>query len=272
MNTAESAGREAKSAVRRAARSRTLDVLARVGLACRGVLYALVGVVAVQIAAGDRSEEADKAGAISTLAELPFGAVLLWIMTAGFGALTLWQSSEALSGGGKVIDKVESVGRVAVYVLIIMTLLSILTSGHATSDDEKSQDLTGLLLGLPGGRFIVGALGLGLAVLGAYWVRQGLTKKFRQELDRGRMSPRARTVMDRLGLGGYIARGAIGALAGAFVVQAAITVDPDKAGGIDATLRQFADTPAGPWLLGVVALGLLLFAGYCFGESRWRRT
>ncbi|MGP3965133.1 DUF1206 domain-containing protein [Nonomuraea sp. 3N208] len=44
------------------------------------------------------------------------------------------------------------------------------------------------------------------------------------------------------------------------------------AGGIDAALRRFADTPAGPWLLVVVARGLLLFAAYCFGESRWRRT
>ncbi|MFC4120741.1 DUF1206 domain-containing protein [Nonomuraea zeae] len=272
MNTAERAGREAKGAARRAARSRTLDVLARVGLACRGVLYALIGAVAVQIAAGDRSEEADKAGAITTLAELPFGAVVLWIMTAGFGGLTLWQVLEAVSGGGKVIDKVESVGRVAVYILIIFTLVSMLTSGHATSDDEKSQDLTGLLLGLPGGRYIVGALGLGLAALGVYWVRQGLTKGFRRELDRGRMSPRARAVMDRLGLGGYVARGAIGALAGVLVIRAAITFDSDKAGGIDATLRQFADTPAGPWLLGAVALGVLLFAGYCFGESRWRHT
>ncbi|MEV4174092.1 DUF1206 domain-containing protein [Nonomuraea sp. NPDC049709] len=272
MNTAEQAGREAKDATRRAAASRPMTVLTRVGLACRGVLYALIGVVALQIAAGDGSKEADKAGAISTLAALPFGAVLLWIMTAGFAALALWQASEAVFGHGKALERGESVARVVVYVLVFFTLISVLTTSKAASDDQKSQDLTAKLLALPAGPFIVGAIGLGFVVLGAYWVRRGVTKGFREELDRGRMSPRARSVMDRLGLGGYVARGAIAALAGIFVVQAAITYDADKAGGIDATLRQFADTPAGAWLLVVVALGVLLFAGYCFGESRWRRT
>ncbi|MGW0811301.1 DUF1206 domain-containing protein [Nonomuraea sp. NPDC002799] len=275
MNTAEragQAGREAKGAARRAVRSPAMNVAARVGLACRGVLYALIGVVAVQIGLGERTKEADKAGAISTLSELPFGAGLLWIMTVGFAALALWQASEAILGGGKAIDRVESAARTGVYILIFATLLSVLLKGSAPSDDQKSQDLTAKLLDLPGGQIIVGAIGLGLVVLGVRWVHQGFTKGFRKELDRGRMSARARTVMDHLGSGGYVARGAIAALAGVFVVQAAITFDPDKAGGIDATLRQFAGTPVGPWLLVVVALGLLLFAAYCFGESRWRHT
>ncbi|MFI7701125.1 DUF1206 domain-containing protein [Nonomuraea sp. NPDC049480] len=272
MSTAERAGREMTGAARRAARSRALDVATRVGLACRGVLYALIGVVAVQIGLGDGSQEADKAGAISTVAALPFGAVLLGIMTAGFVALALWQASEAVFGGGEAIERVEAVARVAVYVLVVATLFSVLTAGKSSSDDEKSRDLTGTLLGLPGGQLIVGAIGLGLLVLGVYWVRQGVTKGFREELARGRMSPRARTAMDRLGTGGYVARGAVAALAGVLVGQAAITFDANRAGGIDATLRRFADTPAGPPLLVVVALGLLLFAAYCFGESRWRRT
>ncbi|PZG13756.1 DUF1206 domain-containing protein [Nonomuraea aridisoli] len=271
-NTAEQAGREAKAATRRAAGSRPMEVLTRVGLACRGVLYALIGIVAVQIAFGDTSQEADKSGAISTLAGLPFGSVLLWVMAAGFAALALWQASEAVFGGGKALERVESVARTGVYVLVFFTLLSVLTAHGAPSDDQKSQDLTAKLLALPAGPVIVGVIGLALVVLGVHWVRQGVTKGFREELDRGRMSPRARSVMDRLGLGGYAARGVIAALAGIFIVQAAITHDPEEAGGIDATLREFANTPAGPWLLVAVALGLLLFAGYCFGESRWRRT
>ena len=112
----------------------------------------------------------------------------------------------------------------------------------------------------------MGAVGLGVIALGVYWVWQGVAKKFREELNLGQMSARARSVMEKLGLAGYAARGAIAGLAGIFVVQAAIT-HGDKAGGIDATLHAFAETPAGPWLLVAVAVGLMLFAGYCFGES-----
>ncbi|MFD9941346.1 DUF1206 domain-containing protein [Nonomuraea sp. NPDC059023] len=263
---------QAESAARQAADSPAMVRLARIGLACRGVLYGLIGVLAVQIALGDGEREADKNGAIGMLAGLPFGAVVLWIMVVGFAALALWQLSEVFFGSGKALDRAESAGRVAVYVFIVFTLLTVLMSGSAKSEDKKSQDVTGDLLALPAGAVIVTVIGLVLVALGAYWVYQGVKKKFREELDIGRMPPRARMVMDRLGFAGYVARGLIAGLAGIFVVQAALTFDPDKVSGIDGTLRAFAKTPAGPWLLVVVALGLLLFAGYCFGESRWRRT
>ncbi|MFI7633275.1 DUF1206 domain-containing protein [Nonomuraea sp. NPDC049400] len=261
---------EAAAMARRAADSPVMEKLARVGLVCRGVLYGLIGVLAVQIALGQGGREADKSGAIGTVADLPFGAVLLWVMAVGFAALALWQASEAIFGHGKVVERVEAGCRVVVYVFVCTALLTLLLGGKSKSDDKTSHDLTAKLLDLPAGQLIVGAIGLGIVALGVYWVRCGLKKEFRKELRP--MSPRAHMVMDRLGLAGYLARGMIAGLAGVFVVQAAVTFDSDKAGGIDATLRAFADTPAGPWLLVVVALGLLLFAGYCFGEARWRRT
>jgi hypothetical protein len=75
-----------------------------------------------------------------------------------------------------------------------------------------------------------------------------------------------------LGLVGYLARGLIAGLAGLFLVQAAIQYEPDQAKGVDATLRSFADTAAGPWLLAAIAVGLLLFAGYCMAEARYHRV
>ncbi|MFI6505127.1 DUF1206 domain-containing protein [Nonomuraea typhae] len=263
---------QAESTVRRAADSTVMDRLARVGLACRGVLYGLIGVLAIQIAMGEGSREADKAGAISVVAQLPFGAALLWIMLAGFVALALWQLSEVFFGGHRALDRVESAGRVVMYALVVVTLWSVLTAKGAGSEDKKSQTLTDTLLELPGGPVIVSAIGLVLIVLGAYSIHRGVTKKFQEELAVGRMSPPARTVMVRLGVAGYAVRGLIAGLAGIFVVLAAVNDDPRQAGGIDRTLRAFADTPAGPWALWAVALGLLLFAGYCFGEARWRRT
>ena len=61
-------------------------------------------------------------------------------------------------------------------------------------------------------------------------------------------------------------------LAGAFVISAAVNYDPKKAGGLDRALRELADTSAGPWLLGVVAVGLVMFGIYGYAEAKWRRT
>jgi len=273
MSTASTAGGQAHHAARRAANSRLLDRLARLGMVCRGVLYALVGLLALQIAFGSSDEEADKGGAINSVAEQPFGTVVLWLMVAGFAALALWQLSEALIGAGETSDRVKAAARTTVYALIVATLLGVvLRSSSAKSSDQQSQDLTASLLDLPGGQFLVGAVGLGIIGLGGYWIYEGVTKKFLEELSTEQMSARSRSIVEKLGLAGYLARGVIAVLAGIFITQAAITYDPDKAKGIDDTLRSFADTPAGPWLLAAVAAGLILFAGYCFAEARWRRV
>ncbi|MBB2915145.1 hypothetical protein FHS43_006465 [Streptosporangium becharense] len=263
-----------EGAARRAANSQILDRLARLGMACRGVLYGLTGFLALQIAFGGGSEgkEADKTGAIEMVAEQPFGTVLLWLMVVGFTALALWQLSEAVIGRGRTKDRVESAARTVVYGLIVATLLSLLLRGDSGgSTDEHSKDLTAMLMDLPAGQLLVGLVGLGLVGLGAYWIHKGWKKRFLQDLQTGQMPPRARDLAEKLGMAGYLARGVIAAVAGVFVVQAALTYEPDRAKGIDSTLRSLADTPAGPWLLGVVAIGLLLFAGYCFFEARWHR-
>jgi len=271
MNTPQA---HMEGAARKAANSQTLDRLARVGIACRGVLYGLIGFLALQIAFGGGSggKEADNSGAIETVAEQPFGTALLWLMVVGFVALVAWQLSEAIIGRGRTKDRVEAAARVVVYSLVVATLLSVLLRGDsASSSDSQSKDMTAMLMELPAGQFLVGLVGLGLIGLGGYWIHKGWKKRFLEDLRTGEMPAKQRDLAEKFGMAGFIARGVIALAAGVFVIQAAITYDPDKAKGIDSTLRSLAETPVGPWLLGLVAIGLLLFAAYCFFEARWRR-
>ncbi len=76
--------------------------------------------------------------------------------------------------------------------------------------------------------------------------------------------------MLRLGQIGGVARGAVFCTVGIFPVVAAIQDQPDKAKGIDSALRELARTPLGPWLLVLVAIGLIIFGAYSFCEARWR--
>lgn len=101
---------------------------------------------------------------------------------------------------------------------------------------------------------------------------RALLRKFRKHLRTGAMSPRVRRVVDFLGVAGGASRGVVFAAAGCFVVVAAVRFDPDRAKGLDDTLRTFRDTPAGPWLLAVVAVGLGLFGVFSWAMARWRRV
>jgi hypothetical protein len=265
-------GTQARDVARRTVTSDTLDRLARLGLACRGVLYGLIGLLALQIAFGSGGEEADKHGAIKTVAEQPFGTGLLWLMVVGLLALVVWQLLSAIVGRPKPWDRAKCVGRALIYGFVVVSIFSVLFRGGGESGDQQSRDATRTLLELPGGVVLVTAAGAALIWLGGYWVYRGVTKRFMKHLRTSQMSPRTQTVVETLGLVGYVCRGAVAAVAGVFIARAALTYEPDEAKGLDDTLRSFADTPAGPWLLVAVAAGLLVFAVYCFCEARWHRV
>ncbi|RGA06610.1 DUF1206 domain-containing protein [Microbispora triticiradicis] len=270
MTTAHQTGRRLEGAARRAADHPALEKLAKVGFAARGVLYAIIGLVALQIAFGGGGE-ADKSSALQIVRDSPLGDPLLWIMAVGLAALVIWQVSEAVWGRPEARERVEAVSRAVVYAALVYSMVALLTRNKgASSSDSQSEDATKALFDLPAGQFLVGLMALGVIALGVYWIYEGWTEKFMRDMHV--TEPRTRGVVVKLGKAGYIARGVIALAAGALIGQAALTYDPDKAAGIDDALKALADTPAGPWLLVVVAIGLVLFAVYCFAEARWHRV
>ncbi|KUL45894.1 DUF1206 domain-containing protein [Streptomyces regalis] len=101
---------------------------------------------------------------------------------------------------------------------------------------------------------------------------RALRRKYHDKLRLGQMSHRTRQLVDVTGVAGGAARGLVFAAAGVFAVRAAIDYETDRAKGLDDTLRTFADTPLGPWLLVCVAAGLMLFGVFSFAMARWRRV
>ncbi|MEO5875968.1 MAG: DUF1206 domain-containing protein, partial [Streptosporangiaceae bacterium] len=140
--------------------------------------------------------------------------------------------------------------------------------------DKKSKDVTATAMEeVPGGHWLVALAGLiliGIAIGMAY--RAAVKKKFMEKLDTSGMSQKTRKGVETLGRIGRTARAFVFAVAGVFLAYAGFTFDPDKARGIDGTLRELRDTPAGLWLLVVVALGLAVFGVYSFCEAKWRRV
>jgi hypothetical protein len=253
----------ARMTSRRAANSPIMAWLARAGLAARGVMYILIGIIAVEIATGGTKQKADNSGAIRLVASTPFGKILLWLVAIGFAGLTLWRLSEALFGatgpdGHKASQRLASLGRAILYGVITYGILKYaLGVGAPSSTDKTSQDLTAKALHYPGGQVL------------AYRAYQA---SFLKHLRMTGASPRTRKVVTRLGQIGGVARGAVFCTVGIFLVVAAIEDQPDKAKGIDSALRALARTPLGPWLLVVIAIGLVIFGAYSLCEARWREV
>ncbi len=251
--------------------------MSRVGLVARGLLYLLIGWMALQVAFGGGGKEADRKGALEAIADKPGGLVLIGLMAAGFAALVLWQVAEALFGrpvpdGDKATKRLGSAGRAVVYASAFAATLAFLFGHHGSSSDQQSKTYTARLMEAPGGRWLVLAVAAGFVVVGVVMVVNAFRHKFMKELKSWEMGRTARRVVKPLAMVGNTARGLVIAAVGAFLAYAAITFQPDKAQGLDGTLREFASTPAGPWGLAAIALGVLTFGLYSFCEARYRKV
>ncbi len=280
VTSAMGVGHDAKFAARRAADSKWLGWLARLGLVARGVTYVLVGWLALQIAFGHSNKQADRGGAVQAIASKPFGSVLLWLLALGLAGLAVWRLSEAAFGvtGASDDDKgerLQSLARGVLYTVLAVTTFTYVLGKSTTAaknSNQQSEGATAKAMHHTGGRILVVVVGLVLVAIGAFMIYEGLKKKFEKNLKLGEMSSRTRQVVEKLGMYGGAARGTVFGMVGVFMVIAAVMYDPAKAKGLDGTLRSFAQTPVGPWLLVLVALGLVAFGAYSMCEARWRRV
>ena len=260
---------------RRASTSKVAHFLARAGLTARGVIYILVGWVAVLVALGHSSREADQQGALQMLAGTSYGLVSLWLLAVGFAAYALWRLSEAAfgvtgepPGAG---PRLKSLGRAVIYAGFCYLTLTVI-AGTSRSQAGRQQDFTATAMQHSGGRLLVGLVGLAVVACGIVLVVEGARKKFMRQLQTATMSARTRRVVKVLGMTGTIARGIVFALVGVLVVDAAVTHRAAESGGIDKALLTLRNQPFGEFLTLLAALGLLIFGIYGLCEARWRKV
>jgi len=252
--------------------------LARAGLAARGVMYGLIGIIAVQIALGTTHHQADRNGAVRLVAATPLGKVILWLLVIGFAGLTLWRLSEAIWGangadGHKTSTRLTSLAKALIYGFLTYGILKFaLGLGAPTSTNTQSRDLTATALKYPGGQVAVAIAGLIIAGIGLKLAYEAFRRTFLRDMQMGSASPKTRRIVTWLGEAGGIARGVVFVTIGIFVLVAGLEAKPGQAKGIDSALRALAHTPVGPWLLGLLAAGLVLFGVFSCCEARWRRV
>ncbi len=259
------------------AHSKALNVAARLGLAARGVVYLIIGFLAIDIAVGGgSSHQANQRGAFAEIAAQPGGAVLLVLVVIGLAGYACWRYAQAAVGtpedGKKAGARAKSLCRAVVYTGLCASAVSVLTGSASSSQDQKSQGWTATLMQNAAGRWLVGLGGIVVFVVGAALIVEGVRRKFRKHLDTAQMSERTEKVVTALGTVGTTARGVVFALVGILVVDAAITEDPHKSRGLDGALRTLAHQSYGPWLLALIALGLVAFGVFGLAMAKWART
>lgn len=272
---AQGLGGKAKGQGHQLAHAKTMGWLARAGLVARGVVYLIIGVLALELALGEGGKATNQTGALKTVAEQSFGQLLLILLAVGLAGYSLWRLLRAAVGHGaeqedSTGDRIAALASGIAYGILAVTAVKILTESGAGSGTPK--EATGGVLDWTGGTVIVAIAGAIMIGVGIYQAYKGLAKKFLEDANTGEMSEGIRKAYTALGVFGHVARAVIFALIGYGLIKAAVDYNPKQAIGLDGALRELADASYGPVLLAAVAIGLSGFALYSIVDARYRKV
>lgn len=263
MSTKDRAEHDVEHAAESATDSKVLAIPARVGFAISGLIQVLLGGLAIQLGVA-HSGEADQTGALSAVAKVPGGIVVLWIGVVGLFALAVWLVVKALAvrGGSprqRWMRRLMHVAKAIAYAFLGYAVFTFAT-GHPTHSRQTTRHTSAGILSLPGGQLILGLLGLITCGVGVYFVWKGVRQEFKKDIHVPEGA--AGRGMVAAGIIGYPAKGLVVFLAGVLFIVSAVRIDPGAATGLDGGLRMLHGLPFGGVVLVVLGIGLIVSGIY----------
>jgi len=255
-----------------------VERLARLGYAAKGIVYAIVGVLAVQAAVGSGGKTTDTTGALGTVAAQPFGKILLILLTLGLIGYVIWSFVQAIKDPEHKSDDAKSWARRLGYAFtglaygsLAISAIQLIRGSGGGGGGNSQEDWTARVLAQPFGQWLVGLTGAFIIGLGFYQFYKAYKAKFRKQMKLQEMTSTEEMWATRIGRFGEAARGIVFTIIGFFLIQAARQSDPNEVRGLDGALQALAQQPYGPWLLGIVALGLVAYGIHMGVQARYRR-
>jgi hypothetical protein len=254
--------------------------LTRLGFAVRGLLYGAIGLLAIEVALGVRSAPEDVTGVLGLIGRQSFGRPLLVVIAVGLAALAMYGFSRIVydpfeheTSTPRPLQRVGFFVSGLAYTALVFTALRVLSGLRRLADGVPSpeQAASGLLT-TPWGPWLVGLAGLVVLIVGGVELWRAIGYDFGKDLKRYELSPVQTRWACNIGRCGTAARGLVIALVGLFLIQAALFASPQDVKGMDEALLALARQPYGPWLLALVALGLMMFGGYSLLGAVWFRV
>ena len=254
-----------------------IEMLARVGYASRGVMYIIIGALAVALARGSGGETTDSRGALKMIGEQPLGNAALFVVALGLAGYAVWRLTEAITNPGRLGNSAKDILRRIAHAVrgVIYGVLAVaavrLAMGGSSGSSSGTDEWTARVMAVPAGRWMVALVGMIIIGYGIHRLIRAWKSDIGKHMRVTEMSEdtsRKIIHVSRFGIG---ARGLVFVLVGWFFVQAAWQFDSSEAGGVAEALDTLARQPHGKWLLGIVALGLAAFGVHSLLEAKYRR-
>ena len=260
------------------------DKMARFGYAAKGTVYCLVGALTAMTAFGiSGGTTAGKQDAFQFLLEQPFGKVLLGLVAAGLLAYVIWRMIEAFKDPLHA-DSNEAKGfarragyfwSALVYGALAFYAASLVmgnggSSGSGSGSDSGGgrQFIVAKVLSFSFGEWLIGLAAVGTIGYGLYQIYKGFSGSFMKRIKQQEIPADRQRLIERTGRIGFAARGIVLCIIGYLLLRAALDHNAKAAGGTESAF-QFMQSTSIPYLMGVVALGLICYGIFQFVRARY---
>ncbi|KNH19768.1 hypothetical protein ACS78_19460 [Priestia megaterium] len=250
----------------------------RFGHVAQGVVYFIIGILAIQTAFGLKGDLVTSQGALHTIAKQPFGFLILIVLAVGLSGYAFWQIISAIfdphhvgHGGKGVFTRLGYLVVATFYISLCVSSVKILLHAHVHTSGKHYQTVSAKLLSYPFGQTIIALTGIGIIIFGIGQVYWALSGRFLKKLKKNEMSKEEWRWSGHVGKVGIIARSIVFGIIGFFLIRTALQADPDETKGLDGALAEVAQRPFGSVLLAIVSIGLMAYGVYMFAESRYKR-
>jgi hypothetical protein len=252
--------------------------IARTGFVAKGMVYLLLGALAIMAASGigNQSANTGKQDVLNTIKEQTGGQILLAVLALGLLCYSAWRFVQCFYDTERKGRDTKAVAVRTRYLFSGLTYLSfalyafkLLFAGSGGGKNGR-QGIVQEVLSKPFGDSMVGMIALIMIGNGIYQGYYGLSEKYRKHVA-GTGSSINNKVLLIAGKAGYPARGIVWLIIGWMFLKAAIHSNSSEAGDTSKAFGFLANAAYGSYLLGAVALGLIFYGIFNFIRARYEQ-
>ena len=239
--------------------------LVRLGFAARGLVYLLVGYLALSANRGEKGPE----GAMSWLQDVPLGVPLLYLSALGLLAYARYRLASLLfdvdnhgTSGKGVASRVGHGASGVAHLMLAWTAFQFAQGDKQSPSGGGAEEAAGSLLTFSFGSLLLGVIGLGFVAAAALQAKSAVTGSFMK-----RVAGNAPSFAKPLGHAGHAARAVVFAVIAWSLIQSAWFSSSTEVKTLGEALSSLADN--GP-IYTLVAIGLLLFGLFSLAIARYR--
>jgi hypothetical protein len=250
-----------------------IEGMARAGCIATGIVYAMIGVIALLSLLQLKHGGADESSILKFLEDVPGGKIVIGIILLGMVSYIIWRFYEAINDPylygrqwkGMATRIITAFSAISDAMIAWPAVESLMGAGTAMKNGEPvaQRQQFGELLQKDGGVWVLGLIGIITSITAIVQLVYAIKKAYEERIDMKQMKPVQKNSIHVLGYAGHFARGIILGIMGFFMLKASFTLNAQYIVNTDKAF-DFIGDKVSHLVFAAVAVGTICYGFFMF--------